>query len=129
MWVIVWIVLCFVVAWAAGQKGRSGVGYFFLSLLLSPIIGFLVLIVVPSKAPVTTVAQTPPASSSGYIVCQSCGRPNSDVFRTCTYCSASLRPRPPLPQGYGFCPDCMKPRPLDSKQCLRCDSLQPMASG
>ena len=47
---IIWFVLCFVVAWAATQKNRSFVGYFLLSLLLSPLVGFVVLIIVPVKA-------------------------------------------------------------------------------
>jgi len=49
--VIGWLVLCFVIAWAAGQKGRSGVGFFFLSLLLSPLVGGFVLLVVPARNP------------------------------------------------------------------------------
>lgn len=58
--VIGWLVLCFVIAWAAGQKGRSGVGFFFLSLLLSPLVGGFVLLIVPSRNP----ASSPPPSQS-----------------------------------------------------------------
>lgn len=35
--------LCAIVAVAASQSGRSGVGFFFLSLIFSPLIGFIVL--------------------------------------------------------------------------------------
>lgn len=58
--VIGWLVLCFVIAWAARQKGRSGVGFFFLSLLLSPLVGGFVLLIVPSRNP----ASSPPPSQS-----------------------------------------------------------------
>lgn len=47
--VVGWLALCFVIAWAAGQKGRSGVGFFFLSLFLSPLVGGFVLLIVPSR--------------------------------------------------------------------------------
>ncbi|HLZ92961.1 MAG TPA: hypothetical protein VKQ28_14705 [Candidatus Acidoferrum sp.] len=38
---VIWIVLSVAVAAYAGSKGRSGAGFFFLSLLLSPLIGFI----------------------------------------------------------------------------------------
>jgi hypothetical protein len=37
-----WVTLSVLVGVYASKKGRSGAGYFFLSLLLSPLIGFLV---------------------------------------------------------------------------------------
>ena len=43
-----YIVLCFVVAAIATNRGRSGFGFFVLSALLSPIIGGLVLIASPN---------------------------------------------------------------------------------
>ncbi len=36
--VIVWLILCFAVGFYAEHKGRSGVGLFFLSFLLSPLV-------------------------------------------------------------------------------------------
>ena len=42
---ILWIVLCIVPAVIAGAKGRSGIGIFFLSLFLSPLIGIIVALV------------------------------------------------------------------------------------
>ena len=44
-----WIVLSFVVAYFAKTKNRSGVGWFFFSLLLSPVIGLLVIAIAPRK--------------------------------------------------------------------------------
>jgi hypothetical protein len=38
---VLWLVLCYAVAAYAGKKGRSAVGFFLLSLFLSPLIGFL----------------------------------------------------------------------------------------
>ena len=41
--VIIWIVLCFVIASAAKKRGRSYGGYLLLSLFLSPLIGIIAL--------------------------------------------------------------------------------------
>lgn len=41
---LVWIGLAFLVGYAAGERGRSGVAWGLLSLLLSPLIGFIALI-------------------------------------------------------------------------------------
>lgn len=57
LFVILWIVLAVVVGWAASQKGRSGGGFFLMSLLLSPLVGLLVLIAVPAR----TAAAAAPA--------------------------------------------------------------------
>ena len=43
--VILWTILCFVVGGLANARGRSGVGFFFLSVVLSPLIGLLILLV------------------------------------------------------------------------------------
>jgi hypothetical protein len=36
-----WIALCFVAGALAGNKGRSSVGFFFLALFLSPLVGII----------------------------------------------------------------------------------------
>lgn len=45
--VIFWLVLCFVIAAGASSRGRSGVGWFFISALVSPIIGTIILVCLP----------------------------------------------------------------------------------
>jgi len=40
----IWIVLCFVIAAGASSRGRSGVGWFFISALLSPVIAVIMLV-------------------------------------------------------------------------------------
>ncbi|MEN9751646.1 MAG: hypothetical protein RLZZ600_693 [Actinomycetota bacterium] len=47
---IVWLFLCFLIGMYARGKGRSGLGFFLLSVVLSPLIGFIIaLIVAPIK--------------------------------------------------------------------------------
>ena len=40
-----WIILSILCGFLASSNGRSGVGYFFLSLLLSPLIGFIAVLI------------------------------------------------------------------------------------
>jgi hypothetical protein len=42
MWIILWLVLSILVGMYANKKGRSGFGYFLLSLVLSPLLGLIV---------------------------------------------------------------------------------------
>ena len=44
--VLVWIVFSVVVAMVASSKGRSGIGYFFVALLISPLIGIIIALIV-----------------------------------------------------------------------------------
>lgn len=50
--VLVWVGLCAVVGYAASQRGRNGIGWFLLALVISPLIaGLLVLVMRPTQAP------------------------------------------------------------------------------
>jgi len=55
MWILVWIFLCFVVAFAGTGKKVGYWGTFFLSLLLSPLIGLIIAIVSGSDTPAVQV--------------------------------------------------------------------------
>jgi len=41
--IIIWLVLCFLIGNGAKNRRKSFAGYFFLSLLLSPLVGFIAL--------------------------------------------------------------------------------------
>jgi drug/metabolite transporter (DMT)-like permease len=43
--VILWVMVSIIIGVAANSRGRNGVGWFFVSLLLSPIIALLLLLV------------------------------------------------------------------------------------
>jgi hypothetical protein len=54
-----------IVAWAAGQRGRSPINWFLISLLISPIIALLVLLVAgPGKGTAKTSAHAAPGDLS-----------------------------------------------------------------
>ena len=56
---IIWIVLCFFIAGGASSRGRSGVGWFFISALLSPVIAIILLVCLRpiEDTPVDTVKE------------------------------------------------------------------------
>jgi hypothetical protein len=43
--VVFWIFFCVLVAVYAGAKGRSGIGFFLLSVFLTPLIGFIIAVI------------------------------------------------------------------------------------
>ena len=47
--VVIWVVLCAFVAVIAERKGHKGIGYLFLSILLSPLVGFIVVLCISNK--------------------------------------------------------------------------------
>ena len=54
---VIWIVLCFVIAGGASSRGRSGVGWFFISALLSPVIAIIMLVCLRPIEAVDTVKE------------------------------------------------------------------------
>jgi hypothetical protein len=56
--VVFWLLLALVVAVAAGSRGRSGAGWFFLSVILSPLIGLILVLVLPNLRHERLIADT-----------------------------------------------------------------------
>ena len=118
---LLWLPLCFVAAWVASQKGRSGVGIFFLSLFLSPVIGLLVVIALPRLE-----LTMPARRGSDYILCHGCNRPRrADAF-TCPRCGAGATPEPQrLASAMGTCPGCRRRRGTNQIKCIYCGNSAP----
>lgn len=89
-----WLFLCILAAIVAKNVGRSGVGYFFLSLFFSPIIGFLILLIVSINSPAhqrTAIHSAGTDSSEDMTkICPKCGNRVSKSLYLCDRCGATV---------------------------------------
>lgn len=71
---LLWLVLSILVAVFANNRGRSGILYFFISIILSPLLGFLVALI---------------SGDATKMKCSNCGQKIDISAKVCPYCSDS----------------------------------------
>jgi len=79
---VIWLIGCTVVAWIASSQGRSPLAWFGISVLLSPLLGFLAVVLTPKPKEATPQVAAPP--------CPRCGTPRTKGQRHCTECGLDL---------------------------------------
>jgi hypothetical protein len=75
--VLAWIVFSVIAGVIAGAKGRSGVGYFALSMVLSPLVGVILAAALPRLEPATDGRPCPYCAEPirrAAVICRHCGR-------------------------------------------------------
>lgn len=81
---ISWLLLALIVAVAAQARGRSGAGWFLIALVASPVIGLLLVLVLPSRANQPT--------PDTHVKCPDCKELVLKEARKCKHCGCALVP-------------------------------------
>ena len=87
--VVGWLIFAIVVGVGADSRGRSGIGWFFLSVLISPLLAFVLLVLLPSlKSAGGAGAPTPET----HVKCPDCRELVLKDARVCKHCGCRLVP-------------------------------------
>ncbi|WP_418641483.1 hypothetical protein ACNUDM_08345 [Vibrio chaetopteri] len=87
--VILWLIFSALVGSVAASKGRSGIGFFFISLVVSPLIGLIIALVIdPNQAQVEQKSLQAGANKR----CPECSELVKVEATTCKHCQSKLEP-------------------------------------
>ena len=87
-WLILWVGLSFIAAIIAANKGRSGMGFFLLAILLSPLVGILAALVAKPNTISTEEQLIANGEARRCPFCAEMVRPEASV---CKHCGRSLQ--------------------------------------
>jgi hypothetical protein len=87
---ITWLALAVLVGVFADSHGRSGIGFFFLSVLMTPVFSFIVALVVAIAWPITKVTEAKALKSGEMKKCPSCAELVKMEANICKHCSCKL---------------------------------------
>ena len=111
MIITTWIILSILCGVYASGKGKSGFGYFLLSALLSPLIGFIAALI--SKED-TAKIEKKEMSLGVKRKCPFCAELVKSEAIVCKHCSKDIGKE---------CPQCKQQNVIDASKCIHCDKL------
>lgn len=125
-WLLFWFAASVVIGIIAGSRGRSGFGWFALSLFVSPILTLILVVALPSIKPnVDSSGQA--ITESTHVRCPDCRELVRADARKCKHCGTALTPVATLSAAVKVqCRQCLKHNPGDLAKCANCGtSLRP----
>ena len=93
MIILFWVIFAVAVGVFASNRGRSGFGWFLLSLVISPILGLLFVAVSKDLSKIATNAGSTPGVST-HRKCPACAEWVLPEAAVCKHCGAQLTPDP-----------------------------------
>lgn len=121
-WFIFWILFAGVVGIVASSRGRSGFGWFLLSILISPLLGVILVALMPALP-----RPAAGALSTDLVACEHCGGGVPRGAGLCRHCKRPLvcnASKPALVQmGERVevkCPECAELVLAEAKRCKHC---------
>jgi hypothetical protein len=90
-----WVIFAVIVAVAASGRGRSGLGWFFLSVFISPLLSFILLMVLPKIgiASMSTDETGRAITPETHVRCPDCKELVRRDARKCKHCGTALIPQ------------------------------------
>ena len=108
---VTWFILSILCGVYASGKGKSGFGYFLLSVLLSPLIGFIAALISKEN---TAKIEKKEISKGGKRRCPFCAELIKSEAIVCKHCSKDIGKE---------CPQCKQQNVIDASKCIHCDKL------
>lgn len=87
MIVVLWLVFAILVGVYANSKGRSGFGFFLISALLSPLIGFIIALII---SPINSKVEQKALEAGDMKKCSSCAELVKVEAKLCKHCQTEL---------------------------------------
>lgn len=92
-WGFMWLLLSVAVGVLASNRGRSGFGWFVLSVFVSPLVGFVFCIAVKNLQSASLIAAYTPHSGT-HLKCPKCAEFVMPEASICKHCGSALTPDP-----------------------------------
>jgi hypothetical protein len=86
-----WFIFAVVIGVAASSRGRSGLGWWFLAMIISPLLAFVLLILLPSNV---VLAGQQAATPDTHVKCPDCAELVLREAKVCKHCGCRLVPQP-----------------------------------